>query len=207
VSWAVLSIALVIGGVAYMLATMQRIDRARDELAHYRLSVRFWGSLAVLGLLLGGSFAHPIYVYFDPGRAAWLTIALVSIPFSVVVFAGVRNAFTLLRAHRRRREVVGRGLVLRGRVVERSRRFFQDVMAVVIEAELPDPTPRRELQYRPRDPSHTIRHLFVECCPSDHWGRFEPGTEVELEVDPSDPGAYAVHLFADAANERAAAPA
>jgi hypothetical protein len=180
-----------------MLATMRRIDHARDELAHYRLSVRFWGALAILGVLLGGSFAHPIYVFFDPGRAAWLTIGLVSIPFSVVVLAGVRNAFTLYRAHRRRRTALGRGLVLRGRVVERSRRFFQDVMAVVVEADLPDPRPSSELQYRPRDPSHTIRHRFVECCPTDHWSRFEPGCEVELEVDPHDPARYAVHLFDD----------
>jgi hypothetical protein len=197
VSWAALCIALVLAGVAYMLTTMRRIDRSRDELVHYSLSVRFWGSLAVLGILLGGSFAHPIYVFFEAGRAAWLTIGLISIPFTVVVVAGVRNAMTLLGAHRRRRGVVGRGLALRGRVVQRSRRFFQDVMAVVVEADLPDPRPSAELQYRPRDPSHTVRRRFIECCPTDHWNHFEPGREVELEVDPSDPSSYAVHLFGD----------
>ena len=182
-----------------MLSTMRRIDRNRDELAHYRLSVHFWGALAVLGVLLGGSFAHPIYMFFEAGRAAWLTIALISIPFTVVVVAGVRNALTLLRAHRRRRAIVGRGLAVRGRVIQRSRRFFQDVMAVVIEADLPDPTPSAELQYRPRDAAHTIRHRFVECCPTDHWSRFEPGREVELEVDPDDASSFAVHLFSSGA--------
>jgi hypothetical protein len=185
-----------------MLATMRRIDRARDELAHYRLSVRFWGALAVLGFLLGASFGYPIYVFFDPGRIAWLTIGLVGIPFTVVVVAGVRNAMALFRAHQRRRQVVGRGLTVRGRVVQRSRRFFQDVMAVVIEADLPDPSPRAEPQYRPRDPSHTICHRFVECCPTDHWHRFKPGSEVELEVDPGNPGSFAVHLFAQQAAEK-----
>lgn len=195
VSWAAISIALVLVGVAYLLVIMRGIDRTRDELSYYRLSVRFWVGLAALGVVLAASFAHPIYRFFEAGRVAWLTIGLVGLPFSVVVLAGLRNASTLLRAHLRRRAVVGRGLSVEGRVVSRSRRVFQDIMAVVVEADLPDPRPSPELAYRPRDPAHSIRYRFVECCPADHWNRFEPGRKVVLEVDPQQPDRFAIRLF------------
>lgn len=195
-SWAGIAIGLVLWGVAYLLTTMRGIDQAKDESRYYALSVRFWAGLAVLGVMLAISFAHPVYRFFDVGRVAWLTTGLLSVPFGVVVFAGLRNALALHRAHQRRVEILGRGTTVRGRVVERSRRAFLDIMAVVVEADLPRTEPSVELAYRPRDQERTIRHRFVECCPTDHWARFEPGRSVELEVDVDEPTRYAVHLFA-----------
>jgi hypothetical protein len=195
--WALVTLALVVAGVVAMLVTMRAIHRATDELAHYRLSVRFWALLAALGVALVFAFAYPIqmqgWLYTDSGLVSVMLMAILP---AVVVFAGLRNASTLLVAHRRRRRALARGTSIHARVVERSRRALaHDIMAITVEAELPEVSEVRDLAYRSRDPERVRTHRFIETCPTDHWARFEPGAKVTLRYVPDDLRTFAVLLF------------
>jgi hypothetical protein len=80
--------------------------------------------------------------------------------------------------------------------VSRARRALShDILAITVEAEVPDAAVRRDLAYRTRTPDAMRRHQFVETCPGDQWARFEPGAKVRLRVDPDDLQTYAVVLF------------
>jgi len=196
-SWALVTLALVVAGVVGMLVTMRAIHRATDELAHYRLSVRFWALLAALGVALVFAFAYPIqmqgWLYTDSGLVSVMFMAILP---AVVVFVGLRNAGTLFVAHRRRRRALSSGTAIAARVVDRSRRALaHDIMAITVEADLPEATEGRDLAYRSRDPERVRTHRFVETCPTDHWSRFEPGAKVTLRYVPDDLGTFAVLLF------------
>ncbi len=199
--WALAIFSLVVGGVAAMLATMRAIGRATDELQHDRLSVRFWGLLAALGILLAAAFTYPMiandWAGSEPGR---VMVALISLPPAFVTAVGLRNAVILAFAGRRRRAAMAGGARVEGRVVDRSRRLFaNDIMSVVVEADLPVTEPATELAYRARDPRRTRVHRFVETCPTDHWARLEPGTGVALRYLPERLDCFAVELFPRAA--------
>ncbi len=201
-SWALLIVALVLGGVGLLLATMTAINRAVDEEEHYRLSVRFWGTLAVLGGCLLLAFAQPLFSFdwqhSEGGmlEAGVATVLLASLLPAVVIVAGTRNALMLDLARRRRRGALDHGVTVEAQVVERRRRFLgQDIMAVVVEADVPRPIPGREVGYRVRERDATWRRRFVETCPGDHWLRFTPGQRVRLKYDPSDAGTWALLLF------------
>jgi hypothetical protein len=201
--WALVTLGLVVGAVAAMLVTMRGIHRATDELAHYRLSVRFWALLAALGVALVFAFAYPLRMIAGAGMEGWLlsdsglvTAALMGILPAVVVFAGLRNATVLAHAHRRRRRALRTGTSIAARVVDRSRRLLaHDIMAVTVEADLPEAREATDLAYRSRDPERVRTHRFVEMCPTDHWSRFEPGARVTLRYLPDDPRTFAVMLF------------
>ncbi|HET6585438.1 MAG TPA: hypothetical protein VFG69_18395, partial [Nannocystaceae bacterium] len=75
------------------------------------------------------------------------------------------------------------------------RALAHDIMAITVEAELPEPSQHHDLAYRSRDPEHVRTHRFVETCPTDHWGRFEPGARVTLRYVPGDLDTFAVLLF------------
>lgn len=195
--WALVTLSLVVAGVVALLATMRGIHRANDELGHYRLSVRFWALLAALGVALIFAFGYPVHaqgwLHTDTGLVSVLLMAILP---AFVVTAGLRNAITLLVAHRRRRRALASGMSVSGRVIERSRRVLaHDIMAITVEADLPEPTEHRDLAYRSRDPEHVRTHRFVEVCPTDHWARFEPGVRVVLRYVPGDLGTFAVMLF------------
>lgn len=195
--WALVTFGLVFGGVVAMLLTMRAIGRATDERRHDRLSVRFWGLLALLGVVLGVAFAYPMvandWATTDAGR---IMVVLVSLPPLFVTAVGLRNAGILLFAARRRRAALAVGERIAARVVERSRRLFaHDIMAVIVEADLPIPGVSRELAYRQRDGARTQIHRFVEVCPTDHWARLEPGTGVTLCYVPGVDRCFAVELF------------
>jgi hypothetical protein len=195
--WALATLSLVVAGVVALLATMRGIHRANDELAHYRLSVRFWALLAGLGVALVFAFGYPVHaqgwLHTDTGLVSVMLMAILP---AFVVTAGLRNAIMLLSAHRRRRRALAIGTPVAGRVIERSRRALaHDIMAITVEAELPDTTQQNDLTYRSRDPEHVRTHRFVETCPTDHWARFEPGTRVMLRYVPGDLGTFALMLF------------
>ena len=199
--WALVTLGLVVGGVAAMLVTMRGIHHANDELVHYRLSVRFWALLAALGVALVFAFAYPIqmqgWLHTDSGLVSVMLMAILP---AVVVFAGMRNAATLAVAHRRRRRALAHGTAISARVVERSRRVLaNDIMTVSVEADVPETSESNDLAYRSRDPERVRTHRFVETCPTDHWARFEPGARVTLRYMPDDLGTFAVLLFDAAA--------
>jgi len=196
-SWAFTILGVVVVGVLALLATMRGIHRAQDELAHYRLSVRFWALLAGLGIALMFGFAYPIeasgLLHTDAGL---VSVLLMSVLPAVVTFAGLRNAITLALAHRRRRRALASGTPIAARVVDRTRRALaHDLMAVTVEADLPEAGHGSDLAYRSSDAERVRTRRFVETCPTDHWARFEPGARVMLRYDPADPGTYAVLLF------------
>lgn len=199
--WAFFPVLVVAFGVLALVSTMRRIGGSRDEVEYYRLSVRFWGGLAALSGMLAMTFAPPMLAMsaMHPSRSdiGWITLALVSTPILIVAMAGLMNAFSLFRVLRRRHDIVGRGLEVEGRVVERSRRWLgQDLMTLVVEAEVPRPEAERPLAYRHGAEAALVRHRFAELCPADHWERFEPGRRATVEVDPAAPTQrWAVHLF------------
>lgn len=193
-----MTLGVVLVGVSYLLATLRAIASARDEQQQYRLSARFWLALAVFGGLTMTVLTVPLMSH-DLARtdAGLLTAALIALPPLIVIAAGTRNAWALVVAHRRRsRALLAEGSV-RARVIRRVRRpLGQDLMAVVVEADVPDLEPPCELAYRSRRPERTSRRRFVETCPGDHWAQFEPGALVTLRYDPANLADFAVLLFA-----------
>ncbi len=195
-SWALAILTLVLAGVAGMLLTMRLIHRARSEQTRDLASVAFWAQLGLLGLVLIAAFAQPMarYGWFET-EAGLVTIALMSIMPLVVSFVGIRNALLLTLALVRRRRALRGGQLIEGRVVERTRRLFaNDIMSVVVEAQVPERSDPVELAYRQRDLDRTRCHRFVETCPTDHWTRLEPGQTVALRYDPEDLRSFAVLL-------------
>lgn len=199
--WGLAIVALVVGGVVAMLMTMRAIGRATDELVHDRLSVRFWALLAGLGLVIAAAFAVPIAANgWASTSAGQVMTVLVSLPPTFVTLVGLRNAGILSFASRRRRAALARGRRIDARVVDRTRRIFaNDIMSVVVEADLPVDGASNELAYRQRDPARTRVHRFVETCPTDHWTRLEPGTHVTLCYVPETSRCFAIELFPRAA--------
>ncbi|MEM6990504.1 MAG: hypothetical protein AAF721_08405 [Myxococcota bacterium] len=198
--WVIVTLVVVAVGVSYLLATLRDIGRVRDEHHHYRLSARFWLGLASFGTLMMMALAVPLLTHEVGGSdAGMLTGGLMALPPVVVIAAGLRNAWLLLAAARRRRRALAGGGLIEARVVTRSRwPLGQDLMALVVEAEVPDVEPSSDMAYRTRRPDRTVRHRFVEMCPGDHWSRFEPGASVSLRYDPKNLGNFAVLLFASA---------
>ena len=197
--WALATLALVGFGAVYLLATVRAIHHARHEDTHYRLSVRFWGALALLGVAIVGMLIPPLLqegrLGTDVGR---LTLVLMSVLPSTVIFVGTRNAMHLWRARSRRKRALEHGIAVEGHVVERLRWFLaQDLMALVVDLEVPDPIPGNEITYRQRQPQPMVRRRVIETCPGDHWARFGPGSKVKLKVLPDDPASFAVLFFAD----------
>ena len=197
VTWVLATLALVVVGASYLLAALRAISRARDERTHYTTSARFWIGLAMFGLAIVVVLTGPIVSHELAGtEAGVLSIALAAVLPAVVVAAGLRNGFLLLRAARRRDRGLTAGGVVQAKVVSRSRwPLGQDLMALVVEADVPDAMPSSDMAYRTRRPDRTVRHRFVETCPGDHWGRFEPGATVTLQYDPENLGNYAVLIF------------
>lgn len=198
-TWAVATLGLVLVGVFFLLTTLRSIGRAHDEASHYLVSVRFWLGLAVFGVVVVGVLWLPLLSHpFASTDAGMVSAGLIAILPTIVVAAGLRNAFVLLRAHRRRRGAFAAGGLVNARVVERRRwPLGQDLMALVVEADVPDATPQSDMAYRSRRPDRTARHRFVEMCPGDHWSRFSPGAAVTLHYDPADLRRFAVLLFAE----------
>ena len=200
-TWVAVTLLLVLLGAAYLLTTLRAIGRTQDEQLHYQLSAKFWLALATFGGALVFALAFPLLSHDMAGTdAGMLTGGLIAVLPAVVIAAGIRNAFVLMRAHRRRR----RAFAARGRVnaevVSRSRwPLGQDLMAVVVEADVPKVEPPPDIAYRSRHPDRTVRRRFTETCPGDHWARFSPGATVGLRYDPTNLGDYAVELFAGAA--------
>jgi hypothetical protein len=196
-AWALLTAAILVLGVAWLLATVRRIHAARQDDLHYRLSIRFWAGLAALGGATAVMLLRPILDYAGVRTEAGLvTVGLIAILPAIVVLVGLRNAWALARAHHRRGRARAHGIEIEGRVVECLRAAFaQDLMALVVEVDLPVAGEGHELSYRARDPERTRRHRFVETCPADHWTRLRPGQDVRVLVDFADPRAFAVRLF------------
>ena len=197
--WALATIATVGTGVAYLLHTVRRISRAKDEQQHYLLSVRFWGALALLGVATLFLLARPLVAYpWVRTEAGIVSVGLIALLPVFVIVAGLRNAISLAMASTRRGRAIEKGQPVTGHVIERARWLLgQDLMAVVLEADIPRPPKDGELTYRARDPERIERRRFVETCPADHWARFEPGTEVTVLVDLQDPDTFALRLFDD----------
>jgi hypothetical protein len=195
-SWVLAAIACVLGGAAFLLATVRNINRCTDEERHYRLSIRFWALLAALGALLVVVFAMPLLAHrWATAEMGIVSAGLVCVLPAVVIFAGLRNAGSLWLAERRRRAALRDGIVVPGMVVDRWRRALaHDLMALSVELELPDGTPRAELAYRDHGPQASRRRV-VEVCPGDHWARFAPGQAVSVRIDPAEPRRFAVLLF------------
>lgn len=198
--WALLTLGLVALGVTFLLATVRAIGRARDEASHYSLSILFWLLLAAFGGLMVVMLGRPLVAHGWLGTdAGMLSAGLVAVLPAVVISAGGRNAWILWRAQRRRARALAPGhATVEGRVVERRRRAFgQDIMALVVEADVPYAEPAPDMAYRSKRPA-THRQRFVETCPGDHWRRFAPGEEVTLRYDPAEPSTFAVLLFPSA---------
>ena len=196
-TWVLATLVLVVVGASYLLTALRAIARAKDERAHYTTSARFWIGLAMFGLAIVVVLGGPIVSHELAGtEAGVLSIALVAVLPTVVVAAGLRNGLLLLRAARRRARALTASGVVQAQVVARSRwPLGQDLMALVVEADVPDRVPASDMAYRTRRPDRTVRHRFVETCPGDHWGRFEPGAKVTVRYDPDDLGSFAVLLF------------
>lgn len=196
-TWVLVTLVLVFVGAAYLLTTVRAIGRERDERGHYRLSARFWLALAAFGALSILALGRPLVGHpFAATDAGLLSAGLIAVLPTVVIAAGLRNAWVLLRTLRRRQRALDSVGCVAARVVSRSRwPLGQDLMAFVVEADVPDPEPAPDLAYRARRPDRTQRRRFVETCPGDHWARFEPGAAVTLRYDPRDLDAYAVLLF------------
>jgi hypothetical protein len=195
-SWVLAAISCVLGGAAFLLATVREINRCTDEERHYRLSIRFWMVLAALGALLVVVFAMPLLAHrWASAEIGLVSAGLVCVLPTVVIVAGLRNAGALWLAQRRRRAALRHGVVVHGRIVDRWRRTLaHDLMALSVEVELPENEPRSELAYRDRG-ARAARCRLVEVCPGDHWARFEPGQAVSVRVDPAEPRRFALLLF------------
>lgn len=195
--WALATVGLIVLCVGLLVLTIGQIQHASAEGEYFRLSIRFWATLATLGALLFAAFAHPLLSWTSlPAPAAWLTMGLVSLPIGVVIGGGLRNVFALTHASRRRRAALREGVEFEATVIERSRSVFaQDLFSVTVETDIPTERPESGLAYRTRDLRRTKRCRFVETCPGDQWGRFEPGRVVKLRIDPRDEACYAVVLF------------
>ncbi len=195
--WLVLAFGLLTLGCGWLLWTLRATASARDEHAHYRLSIRFWlalavlaGTMVVVGLvpLLG----HP-WLASPAGRATALLVA--TLP-TLVVAVGVRNALALLRAMRRRVRAMRVGVEVEGIVRHRAHPpVGHDLVRLEIDAPLP-PRATAGPAYRAAGPRPGPVHRFVELCPSDHWDALAPGTTVRLRVDPTHPDTFALLLFA-----------
>jgi hypothetical protein len=197
VLWATLTCSMVVAGVGVLVLTIGRIQNTTREEDYFRLSIRFWAMLAVLGVLLVIAFSRPMLeLQWMPRNAGLVTAALVSVPIAVVIAGGLRNAMALWLARRRRQRAFTCGELLEATVVSRARRpLTHDILAITVEADVPETVERSDLAYRTRTPDGMRKHRFVETCPGDQWARFEPGARVRLRVDPQDLDTYAVVLF------------
>ncbi len=196
-TWMILTCMTLGVGVTALMANASAAQDCLDENEHYRLSIRFWSILAGLG------FAVPLLLVLP--LASWGMFATVGaqtaavmacLPPLVLVLAGGGNAFALSRVVRRRSRALEGGKRATARVIGRHRHpLSPDLMALELEARLPDPNPAAQDSYRPRDEHPTVTRRFVELAPADHWARFEPGSRVELAYDEADPDKFAVLLF------------
>lgn len=73
--------------------------------------------------------------------------------------------------------------------------FGHDLVSVVVEADVPQTQPGRELAYRERGAALTRKVRFAETCPGDYFTRFAPGQRVALKVDLQHPDCFALLLF------------
>lgn len=184
-------------GVTYLLTVLRAIGRERDERRHYRLSARFWLALASFGALVVLALGIPLATHEMAGTdAGKLSGVLVAILPTVVIAAGLRNGLLLLRAYRRRERALAGGGAVNARIVSRSRwPLGQDLIALVVEADVPHAKPAGDLAYRSRRVEEEVTTRFTETCPGDHWARFEPGSEVVLRYDPENLADFAVLMF------------
>jgi len=198
-TWVAVTLVLVLLGASYLLTTLRAIGRSKDEQLHYQLSAKFWIALAAFGGALVVALALPLLSHdLASTDAGMLTGGLIAVLPAIVIAAGLRNAFVLMRAHRRRRRAFAASGRVNAQVVSRSRwPLGQDLMALVVEADVPRLEPAPDIAYRTRHPDDTVRRRFVETCPGDHWARFSPGARVGLRYDPANLGDYAVELFAE----------
>lgn len=195
--WASLTCLMVVVGVGVLVLTIGRIQDTTREEDYFRLSIRFWAMLAVLGVLLVLAFSRPLLeLQWLPRNTGLVTVALVSIPIAVVITGGIRNALALWLARRRRQRAFVRGELLEATVVSRARKALtHDILSITVEADVPEIVERTDLAYRTRTPDTLRKHRFVETCPGDQWRRFAPGTKVRLRVDPQDLDTFALILF------------
>lgn len=191
--WALATLAAIGLGTVELVSTVRRLQDVTDEAGHYRLSVRFWGVLGLLGLALVALFVQPIVAVgwwgTLPGRVAAVVMALMP---GAVAFTGLRNATRLALAHARRARALAAGTTVPARVISRSRPpLGQDLMEVLLELELPvadAPT----VGYRRGDHRRVRRVRVSETCASDHWDRFEPGRRAAVRVHGDGPESFAL---------------
>jgi hypothetical protein len=195
--WATATFALVVAGVGFLLATIIQIHAAVDEESYFSLSIRFWATLGVLGVVVGLAFAQPVLaLQWLPPQASITTMVLVCLPIGAVIVSGLRNAWTLSGVRRRRRRAMTATDEVEATVIARDRRLFgHDLLDITVEITVPDPQMRDDLVYRTRLPDRVKTIRFVETCPGDQWSRFHPGAHVRLRFDPMDTSTYAVLLF------------
>ena len=183
------ALACTLGGVVY---NVRKLQAAEDEQEHLRLSVRFWKTLAGMGLIVPVMLVVPMVGWgVLKSIAAQTAAALAMLPPMALV--GI-STYTSAPAQpdARTLAIAGAG-VARGVVVARHRRSMSaDLIEVVIEVDLPAQVDLVQSAYRPHDLDRVDRHRFTEIFPSDQWLRFEPGVEVELRFDEDDLSSYAI---------------
>ena len=185
------ALACTLGGVVY---NVRKLQAAEDEQEHLRLSVRFWKTLAGMGLIVPVMLVVPMVGWgVLKSIAAQTAAALAMLPPMALVGISTYNARALQRSLTRRTLAIAGAGVARGVVVARRRRSMSaDLIEVVIEVDLPARDDLVQSAYRPHDLDRVDRHRFTEIFPSDQWLRFEPGVEVELRFDEADLSCYAI---------------
>ena len=185
------ALGLSVGGVLY---NARKLQAAEDEQEHLRISVSFWRALAGMGFIVPVLLIAPLIGWgVLKSMAAQTAAALAMLPPIMVGGIGSYNARALRRSLRRRTLALTSGEAARGVVISRRRRAMStDLMEVSIEADLPRLEESTEIAYRNKDVDRMFRHRFVEIFPSDQWGRFEPGADVQVSYDPKDLDHFAI---------------
>ena len=58
--WATMTCLMVVAGVGVLVMTIGRIQNTTGEEDYFRLSIRFWAMLALLGVFLVVAFSRPL---------------------------------------------------------------------------------------------------------------------------------------------------
>jgi len=189
VGTALFAMGFVLASVASLVGVVRAIDRAEGPDEHLSLAIRFWRRVSLVGGAVAAIFAYALWsAPLGFGAVAATTFVLMSLPPVVVLAVGIRNRRLLLAERRRRRAALSAGVPGRASITAaRPVPFAQDLVEVTAQVEVTEGAPPVGYRARPRPAG---RAQVRAVLPAELARTLQPGVEVPVHLDPSEPEAW-----------------